>query len=128
MTVLDRWNSKRAPNRLNNRCNSEMTCKIENTARERWKAWTTETSSTRLAQTDSHRQPFEFKYWFQSAMALSASKIGNGHHRYALPILPLSLNSQEYLCAETTVFMLTTCLYTVESWEIICRIEVWTKI
>jgi len=32
-------------------------------------------------------------------MPLSASEVGNGHHHNTLPVLPLSLNSQGYLCA-----------------------------
>jgi len=48
-------------------------------------------------------------------MPLSASEAGNGHHHYILPVLPLSLNSQDYLCAETSLFMITTgyCAYTI---------------
>jgi len=41
---------------------------------------------------------------------LLASEVGNGHHHYILPGLPLSLNSQSYLCAETSVFMITILL------------------
>jgi len=39
-------------------------------------------------------------------MPLAVLEVGNGHH---LPVLPLSLNSQGFLCAETSVFMITTC-------------------